>query len=350
MATATVANAYTDMTGAPVGVINFGQKITTAGVYTVSIPPGFWLLGDKATPSPAVELNYEILNLYTVSPRAGVVESLNEIMLDFHHGEAWVNEEVKPEFIANDSDEVYDLVYTFPTDYNNKIYFTFTQGGVEVGQITTPGTYLFFVPEKAFKIRTYGPNFPTDPDDFTDVWTPEIRVQYQIPTFPAPAIEPEQGLVEEFDTFTLTVTDEMELWMVDDMAGNYIYELMPDGTLADNPVCRLKAQRVPDANQLTLTVIGDSPVRPADGHYILRRANGLFSGMFSDEFTSSVSYEYQYEVKGSVGVETIGDGLSDNNTVYTFNGIRVLENASADRVKTLPAGFYIINGRKVAIR
>lgn len=351
VATATVENTYIDMMGAPIGVLSFGKKILTPGVYTVSIPEGFWLLGDKATPSPALELNYEIIKLYDVYPRAGVVYGLEHIIIDFPEAdEVSLNDEVTPEFLVNNSDGIYDLVYTYAEGYQNELIITFAQGEVGVYEITTPGTYLFFAPANAFKVRTYGPNFPEDPVDFTEINTPEIRIQYQIPSFPAPTIEPEEGLIKEFDTFTLTVTDELDLWMVDDMAANYIYELMPDGNLADNPLCRLKAQRVPDTNQFTLTVVGESPVKPADGEYILHLENGLFSGMFNDEFTNSVSYEYWYEVKGSVGVERIEDAISDSNTVYTFNGIRVLENASADRVKALPAGFYIINGRKVVIR
>jgi hypothetical protein len=36
--------------------------------------------------------------------------------------------------------------------------------------------------------------------------------------------------------------------------------------------------------------------------------------------------------------------------VYTLNGVCVLRNASAEDVKLLDKGVYIINGRKVALR
>ncbi|MBD5355639.1 MAG: hypothetical protein HDR88_01335 [Bacteroides sp.] len=350
VATATVDNAYIDLMGLPVGAVSFKQKILSPGEYTVSIPEGFWLLdGDL---SPAIELRYEILDLYHISPRAGVVSGLEEIRITCPEADEVVrNTSITPEFYANNYDADYQLVYGYaPGEKQNELIISFSQNGIAIPEILTPGTYLLFAPEGAFTVRTYGPNYAEDPTDVTEITTPEIRMQYQVPSFPAPAIVPEEGLVKEFDSFTLTVTDEMELWMVDDMAGNYIYELLPDGNLADNPVCRLKATRVPDTNQFTLTMVGESPVIPADGEYILRLANGLFSGLLNNEFTSSVAYEYWYEVKNTVGVETIDNTVSESNTVYTFSGIRVLEGASANKVKSLPAGFYIVNGKEVVIR
>ena len=57
--------------------------------------------------------------------------------------------------------------------------------------------------------------------------------------------------------------------------------------------------------------------------------------------------EFTYLVDLS-GVEAIG-AEADAYTVYTISGIRVLVNASSDEVKALPAGLYIINGKKVYI-
>lgn len=352
VATATVENVYIDNMGEPMGGLSFKKKILSPGVYSVSIPEGFWLLGSADSPSPAIELKYEIVKIYDISPRAGVVDNLQEISISFPDAdEVYRNEKVKPEFLVNNSSSVYNLVYNYITEEaQNKIVISFAQGDVAIYQITTPGIYLFFAPANAFMVRNYGPNFLEDPTDYTETGTPEIRVQYQIPSLPAPSIEPEQGLVKQFDTFTLTISDEMELMMVDDMAGSYIYEILPDGNIADNPLCRLKAQRVSEGNEFTLTVVGEAPIIPADGQYILRLASNLFSGMVNNEFTNSVAYEYWYEVNNSVGIETIDDTVSKNNTVYTFNGIRVLENADIDKLKSLPSGFYIVNGQKMVVR
>lgn len=352
VATATVANAYVDAMGDPIGGLSFKKKILTPGEYTVTIPEGFWLIDNGASLSPALELHYEILNIYTVFPRSGIVNAIEEIHFIFPEADEVVrNTQITPEFFLNNSDNVYGMAYDYaPGEKRNEIIITFPGSGQATSQITKPGVYLFFAPADAFTMRTYGPNYESDPTDFTEMSTPEIRLQYQIPSFPAPEIEPSQGIIKQFDTFTLTVTDEMELLMVDDMAGSFIYEILPDGTLADNPLCRLKAARVPDTNQFTMTVVGESPVVPAKGEYMLRLANNLFSGMMNNEFTSSVAYEYLYKVEDSVGIETMGEIISESNTVYTFNGIKILEAAGADKVRSLPAGFYIVNGSKVIIR
>lgn len=56
---------------------------------------------------------------------------------------------------------------------------------------------------------------------------------------------------------------------------------------------------------------------------------------------------------GHVGVNDILEGENGEAVsfeVYNLQGIRVLSNASADDVRNLPAGIYIVNGKKVAIK
>ena len=58
---------------------------------------------------------------------------------------------------------------------------------------------------------------------------------------------------------------------------------------------------------------------------------------------------YLYMVGENVGIDAVNaeDGLYN---VYNYQGIRVLNNADKDAVKALPAGFYIVNGKKVVIK
>lgn len=56
---------------------------------------------------------------------------------------------------------------------------------------------------------------------------------------------------------------------------------------------------------------------------------------------------------GNTGVNDIlggENGEAVSFEVYNLQGIRVLSNASADDVRNLPAGIYIVNGKKVAIK
>ena len=49
------------------------------------------------------------------------------------------------------------------------------------------------------------------------------------------------------------------------------------------------------------------------------------------------------------GIEGV-DAESGLFTVYNLQGILVLRDASADELKALPAGIYIVNGKKVALK
>ena len=58
---------------------------------------------------------------------------------------------------------------------------------------------------------------------------------------------------------------------------------------------------------------------------------------------------YLYMMGENVGIDAV-DAENGLYNVYNYQGIRVLNNADKDAVKALPAGFYIVNGKKVVIR
>ena len=55
-------------------------------------------------------------------------------------------------------------------------------------------------------------------------------------------------------------------------------------------------------------------------------------------------------IKNQTGIEQISVNSHNNNAVYTLDGRLVNSNVSADAVKSLSKGLYIINGRKVLIK
>jgi hypothetical protein len=57
---------------------------------------------------------------------------------------------------------------------------------------------------------------------------------------------------------------------------------------------------------------------------------------------------FDYKVTYASVEDIIAEATSFD--VYTLNGVCVLRNASAEDVKLLDKGVYIINGRKVALR
>lgn len=52
---------------------------------------------------------------------------------------------------------------------------------------------------------------------------------------------------------------------------------------------------------------------------------------------------------GSVGVDSVLNSSDETVTVYNIHGVEVLRGADAAAVKALPAGIYIINGKKIVI-
>lgn len=105
-------------------------------------------------------------------------------------------------------------------------------------------------------------------------------------------------------------------------------------------------EMVDGAAHPTFVVTLEEPVTE-NGTYEIK----IYSGAFLlDGIQESNQIEATYTVDDTlVGI----DGIYSDNGLYTvvsLQGIVVLSDAPADKVKALPAGFYIINGKKVNLR
>ena len=91
----------------------------------------------------------------------------------------------------------------------------------------------------------------------------------------------------------------------------------------------------------------------AEGTYVLTIAPELFADDQWDPMfgTGSANAELTYEF--TVGE---GDGVSSVSvdegkvTVYTLNGVKVLDNADRESLNTLKKGIYIVNGKKTVVK
>ncbi|MDE7381448.1 MAG: hypothetical protein K2N03_04895 [Muribaculaceae bacterium] len=87
----------------------------------------------------------------------------------------------------------------------------------------------------------------------------------------------------------------------------------------------------------------------ADGDYRFAVPASLYYIKDSNNKSiNNVATNYDFAYSTNVGV----DGVENDTlyTVYTLSGIRVLNNADADALKSLAPGFYIINGKKVVLK
>ena len=52
----------------------------------------------------------------------------------------------------------------------------------------------------------------------------------------------------------------------------------------------------------------------------------------------------------SSGIECVSPALNEKVDVYNLQGVMILRRADGDEVRQLPAGMYIVGGRKVFVR
>lgn len=81
------------------------------------------------------------------------------------------------------------------------------------------------------------------------------------------------------------------------------------------------------------------------------RVNG--TAVNADEngkYVVTVTEETTISIDETSAIEDITENTVDNNNVYNLQGILVVKNASAEQVSALPAGMYIINGKKVILK
>ena len=67
-------------------------------------------------------------------------------------------------------------------------------------------------------------------------------------------------------------------------------------------------------------------------------------------YVIAVSQETEIVVDKTNAIEDITINSVQNNNVYNLQGILVVKNATAEQVSALPAGLYIINGKKVVLK
>ena len=90
----------------------------------------------------------------------------------------------------------------------------------------------------------------------------------------------------------------------------------------------------------------DAPILE-NGTYILEIADGYFVDRNSKEIKGIT---LRYIVENDTAIEDIIAEGENGWTVYSTQGVKVLDTKDADRVNNLPSGIYIVNGIKVVIK
>ena len=343
-----VSGATVDYDQHKMGCVLFPFSCVADGLYRVTIPEGFWILqGDTPAYSGAFDLYYEVYMPQRISPAEQVVKELSEFRLEFPDFEqARLLSSKKIEFYRHSSPDVYPLTVTEGTNDDgspaNYILIKLRE------PVKTQGEYSLFIKAGAAE----GVNAAGTGEETTDV-NMEALYTYTLSQIDPPSIVPEEGAVESFVPFELTVPKGAEFWFVNDRAVSFIYPVNGDGSLARAAAYRLTTSRKEESDVITLTINENG--RPADniqarpGKYALQLASGLFSGSWNGEFINSAPFIYYYQIVSTpegVEMNSIGEGQALPGGVYTLDGRKIANGAETIGIEALPGGVYVIDGKK----
>lgn len=339
--------SYLDaMTAGQVG-FEFPGTFLDNGIYHVDIPAGAWTVGGESV--PAFRLNYEIFRSMVVLPRSGYQKELSTFRVEFPGASEVVASGLKADCYKDASLNEWDIDVKV-----EGVGATLTIVG---GPVKGEGTYGLNLPKGMFKITYKGhPGVEGDTRE-TTINSEEVLMKYSMSEMPAPAVSPAEGVVPGFDKFTFSYPAGFELWFVNDREISYIYKILPEGDLAYEPLCKLKT--VQTEKGFELQVINSDyepeaqPLVPADGAYLLQLSQGLLFGVFNGSTINSASYEYVYHIGKQSGITSPAvtpQPSCSHPGVYNLYGVKVAESIDTLSASSLPAGIYICNGRKIAVR
>lgn len=382
----TLSTSIDMQTWASVGVI-FPGSWNKNGIYKIVIPAGMFLVG--GAPSQAMTLYYEIDVAWYAEPvDQMVVSELEEIVLTFPG-----STEVKltDSYSATMSERLGESIYTSAKVDGNRVIISVAQEGDVAARVSQPGQYLLQIGANGIEYVKDGVRNTTD----------EIRLTYHIPESPEPEIwpfvdEPITSGIEYFEVTAPLGYDPSIAFFANDKENCPLYRADENGLLdMTSPVCIARAiQTECDYERrilylglfdsLTLEPLNFEMDRGSDDHYVpydewtvvpgslkpwkpqvtgtycLVLGQSLYNGYYTSPlvgsepgFVASAPFRFYYEIEGldGSGVEYVETAEEPTTVdVYNLTGIRVLKNAPKENVNNLPAGLYIVNGKKVMVK
>lgn len=371
---ATSGKAYVDAMGNRIASINFGRQVKV-GWYEVKMTEGQFTIGGQ--PSPAMSLFYQIEGFCNILTTPGIIYQIDDVILGFDKNVFKV--ELDSEKLAElaclahiRNDDGADVTPEF-----EMVAEAFEEGGewgvaIRFGQIggiggmalMNEGNYEVNIPAGLIKSYSYGPDYATDPTDVIERTNPRYNLTYIIPSFPEPDCEPATySVVECFDKFVLTMPSGLTILFADNMASSIIYPVVDGVVDMDTPLYKVKATGWDiTANTVSYQVIdpatntfAKTPIVPEPGDYALVLSDKAFSGTWKPyenieaRQVFAAPYQFFFTVSGESAVENV-EAVADDFTVYNLQGVRVAKGISAAQVNALPAGLYIVNGKKVMVK
>lgn len=304
----------------------------------------FALAAMVGTAFAMADAGYSMLN-YTVSPASGsTVKSLTEISITFPDTEDGVDSHIINSNIGN-----YATLTCGETVIKAIKLEAGTRSNTQEAIITFPettaaGTYVFNLAEGT--IKDYLESEMADEGESYSV-NPPITATYTIEGAHVPETTMSVYEIDPADGATLTGIHVINILfpMTSTKDGIEAYTSTPTAYLEkDGAVVATTTNLEVGGSYDQVQITFDSTISEAGTYTFRLPAETYYDYSTSgDDAVSNPEITATYTISGSTGIENVAVDSVDKTTVYDLYGRKV----SADR---LPAGIYIVNGKKTAVR
>jgi hypothetical protein len=208
---------------------------------------------------------------------------------------------------------------------------------MSASEVITPGNYVLYVPETFMVVNG---EHPTEALEFEYVIKDKaVEIPYTV-TF-----TPEPGTVESLLTIITSFTSEDGVTVTRDHYTNTypkLYRLDESG----NRGTVISGAQLKGEGVFTWAPYYDDPT-DGDYEWVIPAGYITFENASGDKATNKEEVA-KYTVLSSNSVKDLF--TSDTTyTVYNVAGVCLLKNADADAIASLPAGLYVINGKKILL-
>lgn len=150
----------------------------------------------------------------------------------------------------------------------------------------------------------------------------------------------------------LSAGKEMEIWVMngaymncDGIRFDYLSEGAPASMVV--PLSEVKVEADPVVAEDMIFTFAVPQMKVDEGTNVTLSFEGL---EFGDGLDHSKELTAEFGYDSTTGIHDVADSVSDTVTVYNITGVCLLNNADRTALKSLPAGLYIINGKKTVLK
>lgn len=329
-------------------VMKFSNVIDKNGVYTISIPEGFFALetSNGRVNAPAMTLKYTVVGgsqnreqTYTLSPEKGEYGAFPTVTITYDD----VTEIKVPAGATatlNMTNQTNVLTFDLSAEENK---LTLTPREKFTKYVTQYTVYTIVLPENTVTLV-----FNDGASEGNSLL--EIK-DYKIAPMPDPEITPADGsTMTEFTTITIKTFAAITGY---NTLGNIGIWRMVNG-VRDTKIGNFSKLVVENKENDNCTITGTftalSGQEATEGTYEIEIPASLY--WITPPGQNRISSK-KMVLTYIIGIDSAVKTFEAENalvTVFNVNGVRVLENAEPAALTTLAKGLYIVNGKKVVIR